>query len=92
MRYRIRLHSEAKRDLRRLPGHVRQRFLRLIETLSTQPRSEGAVELRDLPGHCRIWLDDWRLIYEVDDQSAIVGVLRAWQKTGPETYEDLPQW
>ena len=91
MPYRIRVHSEAKRDLQRLPGHVRQRVIRLIGQLAQDRRPQGSLELRDRPGVFRIRVDRYRLIYLVDDDTAVVGVLRARLTTGPETYEDLPE-
>ena len=65
MHHRIRVAAEAKRDLRELPGHVRERAWRLIDSLADQPRPLGAKELRDNPGVYRLRLDRWRLSYEV---------------------------
>lgn len=91
MRYRIRIEEEAKWELRRLPGNVRQRFQRLIRSLADAPRPPEALELRDLPGHYRIRMDRWRLIYRVDDDVLVVVVLGARLKAGPETYQALPE-
>ena len=89
MPHRIRVAAEAKRDLRRLPGHVRERAWRLIDTLADQPRPPGAKELRDNPGIYRLHLDRWRVIYEVSEDDQIVLVLAVRRKTGLETYTDL---
>ena len=89
MPYRIRVPAEAKRDLRELPGHVRERAWRLIDSLADQPRPLGAKELRDNPGVYRLRLDRWRLSYEVSEDDQIVLVLAVRRKTGPETYTDL---
>jgi mRNA interferase RelE/StbE len=75
--------------MRRLPGHVRQRARRAISQLGEQPRPLGAKELRDRPGYYRMRLDDWRIIYQADDGTRTVTVLRVRRKTGPETYQDL---
>ncbi len=89
MNYRISYSNEAKRALSHLPGRYRQRARRVIETLARNPRPAGAVELRDLPGMYRIWLNGWRIIYQVNDDEALLLIIGIRYKTGPETYEDL---
>jgi len=89
--YRIEYSDETEHDLSRLPGNYRQRVKRLIEALRQNPRPAAAKSLRDRPTRFRIWLDRWRLIYEVDDESCIVFILRVKQKRGPETYEGLDE-
>ncbi len=89
MRYKIRYSDEAKRALRGLPGHYRQRIKRLIEALARDPRPNYAEDLRDRPMRFKIPVDKWRLIYEVEDASGTVWILRVKIKTGPETYAGL---
>jgi mRNA interferase RelE/StbE len=89
MPYRVRVTDAARRELLRLPGHVRQRARRAVEELANQPRPSGARELRDRPGRFRFWLDGWRVIYRVDDEAQTVLVLTVRRKTGPETYADI---
>lgn len=89
MAYRIRITETAENELRRLPGHVRQRARRLGSQLADEPRPVGSRELRDLPGRYRVRLDDWRVIYRVDDAARSVTVLRVRRKTGPETYQGI---
>lgn len=91
MPYRIEYSDEAERDLPRLPGNYRQRIKRLIETLCQNPRPTDAKALRDRPTRFRIWIDRWRLIYEVNDESQKVFILRVKQKRGPETYAGLDE-
>jgi mRNA interferase RelE/StbE len=88
--YRIRYSDEAKRSLPRLPGRYRQRARRTIEALAENPRPTGAVELRDRPGVFRVWLNGWRIIYQIDAEQGVLLVIGIRYKTGPETYEDLP--
>jgi mRNA interferase RelE/StbE len=89
MPYRIRITETAEREIRRLPGHVRQRARQAVSHLGEEPRSAGAKELRERPGFYRVRLDGWRIIYQIDDQIQMVTILRARRKTGPETYQDL---
>ena len=86
----IRLLRSAKGEVDKLPGHLRQRARRIIDALAHEPRPAGAKELRELPGRYRLWLDGWRIIYRVDDEAEIVWILAVRRKTGPETYENLP--
>lgn len=87
--YRLQIKKAVKQEQDRLPGHIRQRVRRLIESLAGEPRPAEAKELRDLPGYYRLRLDRWRIIYEVDDEAQIVAILAIRRKAGPETYENL---
>jgi mRNA interferase RelE/StbE len=87
--YRIRVASTAERELRRLPGHVRQRARRMIQDLAREARPGDAKELREKSGFYRLRLDGWRIIYRVDDDNQAVRILRVRLKTGPEVYENL---
>jgi mRNA-degrading endonuclease RelE of RelBE toxin-antitoxin system len=92
MPYRLWVKDEAKRELRELPGHIRQRIRNEIEQLKIEPRPpisilmEGefnlSVEVR------RIRLGNWRVIYIVDQEFFEVGVL-AVRKRPPYDYADL---
>jgi mRNA interferase RelE/StbE len=86
--YKIKVTETAEKELRRLPGNVRQRARRMVSILAGDPRPSGAKELRDRPGRYRLRLDGWRVIYRVDDEDETVTVLRVRRKVGPETYED----
>ncbi len=89
MLYQLEYSNEAFHDLPRLPGNYRQRIRRLIEELRQNPRPPAAKALRDRSTRFRIVVDHWRLIYEVDDASETVFILRVQRKRGPETYEGL---
>jgi len=89
--YRIEYSDEAEGDLPCLPGSYRQRIKRLIETLRQNSRPADAKALRDRPTRFRIWIDRWRLIYEVDDEDGIVYILRVKRKRGPETDTGLDE-
>ncbi len=58
--------------------------------LSEQPRPAQAVLLRGSENIYRIRVDNWRVIYAVEDDIELVTILRVKEKTGPETYDDLP--
>jgi len=87
--YRIDYTDEARRNLRRLPGYYRPPARRMIERLQADPRPPRAKELRDAPGRYRLRLDEWRIIYRVNDDLQEIVILAIRRKTGPETYEDI---
>jgi mRNA-degrading endonuclease RelE of RelBE toxin-antitoxin system len=87
--YRVRFSDEAKRALADLPGRYRQRARRTIEGLASQPRPAAAKELRGRPGVYRLYLNGWRIIYQIDKDAGIVWIVAVRMKTGPETYEGL---
>jgi len=89
VRYQIDYTDEARRALRRLPGNYRQRIKRLIESLMTDPRPRQAKELREMPDRYRIRVDDWRIIYWIQDETVMILILDVRFKTGPETYAEL---
>ena len=87
--YRLRISRSVKRQVDRLPGHIRQRVRRLIDGLGKNPRPDNAKELRNLPGRYRVRLNGWRVIYKVDDDALQVIILAVKCKRGPETYQGL---
>ncbi len=89
MTYRIRITETAKKEIRQLPGNIRQRVRKVVRGLAADPILRWAKELRDLPGRYRIRLDDWRIIYRIEKDELIVLILRVRRKTGPETYENI---
>lgn len=89
MSCRVRFSDEAKRTLTSLPGRYRQRARRTIEELASEPRPAGAKELRGRPGVYRLYLNGWRIIYQIDEDAGIVWIVAIRMKTGPETYEGL---
>lgn len=87
--YRIKITETAKKEIRRLLGHVRQRARRIVISLGDDPRPPAAKELRGLPGRYRLRLNGWRIIYRVEDEVQSVTILRIRQKAGPETYQQI---
>ena len=86
---------EAHAARKRLPGHVRQRLKRAIESLAVDPRGHGSIAL-DLSGIQvppgielrRLRIEEWRVIYAVRDDDSWVWVL-AIRRRPPYDYGDL---
>ena len=83
---------------KKLPGNMRQRIKRIIDGLAQSPRPARSIEL-DLPGEIkkrlkdewevrRIRLENWRIVYAINEEWSEIGVL-AIQKRPPYDYEDL---
>jgi mRNA interferase RelE/StbE len=73
--YEIEQIPRAERDLRRLDPQVRQRILAAIVALAEEPRPPGYTNLQGREGY-RLRIGDYRVIYEVNDESRTVTVLR----------------
>jgi mRNA-degrading endonuclease RelE of RelBE toxin-antitoxin system len=91
--YQLDIDEEVKRDIERLPGHIRQRVKRMIAGLLDNPRPPNAQELirRDgIPsGVYRVWVDSWRVVYRPDDDLLLIKVLKVGRKHGPEFYAGI---
>jgi len=80
-----------------LPGNVRQRVKRAIESLAQEPRLPDSRPLDatglDVPPRVelrRLQIDRWRIVYAVNDEEHWVWVL-AIRRRPPYNYEDLEE-
>ena len=94
--YKVWMRPELHAARKKLPGHLRQRIKRAIDSLQVQPRPftskrltipkeklpESAWEVR------RIRLDNWRIIYGVNETWKEIVILAIEQRP-PYDYEDL---
>jgi mRNA-degrading endonuclease RelE of RelBE toxin-antitoxin system len=95
--YRLWLEAEVHEGRNDLPGKVRQRIKKLIDGLSAQPRPSisKTLDTEDLavPAQIeirRLRLENWRIIYAVNDAEKWVWVLAIRQRP-PYDYEDLTE-
>lgn len=89
MPYRLSLSREVYRTINRLPGNIRQRIRRVIASLAENPRPDSAKAMeQDLESYYRIRVNDYRIIYTIDDDVVLVEIIRVVRRT-PRTYEDL---
>jgi mRNA interferase RelE/StbE len=92
-RYAVYVTPGAWREIKELPGNVRQRVKRAIDGLAGEPRPARSKEL-DVPDlgldlH-RLRLDRWRIVYAISEQERTVDVL-AVRKRPPYDYGDLQE-
>ena len=94
MRYNLWIENEAKAEIKRLPGHMRQRIRRAVQGLGSEPRPHFSRKLRTPEGITlearRLRLDRWRVVYVVDEEWSEAGEL-AIRKRPPYDYRDLPE-
>ncbi|RII40892.1 type II toxin-antitoxin system RelE/ParE family toxin [Galactobacter valiniphilus] len=77
MSYQVEFTSAAAKQIRKLQRPVRERLLDAIEDLQDDPRPHGARKLVGEAIAWRIRVGDYRVIYEVVDESLVVTVIRA---------------
>jgi mRNA interferase RelE/StbE len=74
--YAVALTRTAERELGRLPSSVARRVAAAIDGLEQNPRPRGATKLVGSVSTYRIRVGEYRVIYEVDDESRSVLVTR----------------
>jgi len=74
--YHLLLTGNARKDLDRLRGATWERVRDAIPGLREEPRPPGCRKLRGGPDTYRIRIGDYRAVYDVDDESKAVTLLR----------------
>ena len=94
MKYEVYILPEAWEELKRLPGHMRQRVKRAIEGLKDNPRPPKSIRL-DTSGLPeveaelrRLRIERWRIVYAITEAERFVDIL-AIRKRPPYDYGDL---
>ena len=75
--YRVEFSTAAARQLRKLAAVERKRVLAAIRALESEPRPPGTTKLVGEQTAWRIRVGDYRVIYDVFDNSLLVVVVRA---------------
>lgn len=76
MSYSIVLSPAARKSLERLPAEIAARIITKIFTLAENPRPSGVVALQGVKGELRLRVGDYRIIYQVKDESKVVRVVK----------------
>jgi mRNA interferase RelE/StbE len=73
--WRIALEPETRKELLGLPRTIRERIMRRIDALAEDPRPASAHRLTGaLRGSLRMRVGDYRVSYEIDDQTHTIVV------------------
>jgi mRNA interferase RelE/StbE len=94
--YRVDVTNTARREIRKLPGHMRSLIFREIQSLEREARPYYSKEMRSTRNFIipkgvelrRIRLNRWRVVYILEEDTALITVL-AIRKHPPYQYEDL---
>jgi mRNA interferase RelE/StbE len=90
-RYTVYVTAAAWKEIKDLPGQIRQRVRKAVGALAEKPRPAKSKAL-DVPGlHSeirRLRLDRWRIVYAITEPDDAVDVL-AVRKRPPYDYGDL---
>ena len=81
MPYRGEFTPGARRNLLRLPPQDLARLEPSIEALGDDPRPHGVRKIRGQAHTWRIWVGPFRVIFDIDDELALVVVLRVVRRT-----------
>lgn len=94
--YTVYILPRALQEIKRLPGHVRQRVKRTIDSFAENPRPIDSIELSNAPVSSpsvslyRYKMEKWRIVYAVDDATSSVDVMAIRQRP-PYDYGDLAE-
>ena len=94
VKYKVYVLPQAWKEIKRLPGNVRQRVKRAIDGLGNNPRPPRSIELdtSGLPETGvelrRLRIERWRIVYAITETELYVDVL-AVRKRPPYDYGNL---
>ncbi len=74
-RRRVEITRDALKTLAKLDKPVRRRLQAAIDRLAEEPRPAGVVALRARPGHLRLRVGEWRVVYRIEDDRLVVIVV-----------------
>jgi mRNA interferase RelE/StbE len=74
--YNVTITSRAERDLKRLDRPTKNRVVKAILELASNPRPAGCLKVRSEEGVWRIRTGDWRVGYSINDAASEVTVIR----------------
>ena len=85
VKYAVEMKPSARRELEGLPNNVLARTVSKIEALSYTPRPPGCKKLKGYKDQWRVRVGDWRVVYIIDDNKALVSITRIAHRR--EVYE-----
>ena len=95
--YQVKVTNQVRKEIRRLPGNVRQRAIHTLRALEQEPRphnsrpldaAKAGIVLEPGAELCRIRIASWRIVYLVEEEWKLISVL-AIRKRPPYQYNDL---
>lgn len=74
----IELRPQVIKDMERIPRSDKERVVRKMRSLATEPRPRGLEKLGD--DEYRVRQGDYRVIYRIDDPARVITVVRVGQR------------
>lgn len=74
--YRIEWKSSALKELKRIDKSTVPRIINVVESLATNPRPVDVRKLKGSERSFRIRIGDYRIVYEILDDSLVVFIVR----------------
>ena len=74
--YKVSITSRAERDIRKLDKPIKNRIVKAVLALESNPRPTGCLKVQSEEGVWRLRVGDWRVGYPVDDAVNEVVVVR----------------
>ncbi len=90
-RYSVYIIPDTFKEIKNLPGNIRQRVRKSISELADNPRPHNSKQLNISDFEEELWrlrLDNWRIVYVITEADKIVDVI-AVRKRPPYDYGDL---
>lgn len=84
--YNLCFNASVKKELRQIPKPYLQKIFLKIEMLSSEPRPFGVKLLRGANRYYRIRQGDYRIIYDIDDETLLVTIVAVGHRK--EVYDD----
>ncbi|MEH1913459.1 type II toxin-antitoxin system RelE family toxin [Nostoc sp.] len=76
MSYAIVISKSVQKQIDNLPNDVIERVIEKIQNLALEPRPDGIVKLKGSDNEYRIRIGDYRVRYEINDESQLVQILQ----------------
>jgi mRNA interferase RelE/StbE len=74
--YKVSITSRAEHDIRKLDKPIKNRIVKAVLALESNPRPTGCLKVQSEEGVWRLRVGDWRVGYTVDDAVNEVVVVR----------------
>lgn len=68
--------ASVQKQIDDLPNDIEERVIKEIQNLASEPRPNGVVKLKGSDNEYRIRVGDYRVRYEIDDDSQLVQILQ----------------
>jgi mRNA interferase RelE/StbE len=89
--YRVYVTPEAFKEIKDLPGHIRQRVRLVIREFADHPNPPRSKRLDFTAPERQLYryrLDNWRIVYSITESEKVIDIL-AIRKRPPYDYGDL---